>query len=306
MRQHWRYPFSRCGMSLMGVVFATALFGGVTLAPAAATFRLEIQNASSAAWVDVAGFDHAISSSALGPTHGDVRIRKRMDKSSPLMMHDLCTGTIIPLVRLETWDTSAGRVRYYAMRLRNVLVTEHAVQLKSPANDPVEQVSFNYQKIEWTYMETDAKGQSASSSSTTWDSSSGTGAYLDPDSDDDGISDAYEIRESLTPLVNDADQDRDRDGLTNLQEFWAGTAAGNSNSVFQITGVTRPVRGGVELEFSFDSVPGRTYRFAASTTVDGPPSPAGVVTASNEVTTVTLTLSGPQAFVRAIVQPIAD
>ena len=42
---------------------------------------------------------------------------------------------------------------------------------------------------------------------------------LSTDTDGDGMDDAWEIANDLNPLVNDADEDRDLDGLTNNQEY---------------------------------------------------------------------------------------
>ena len=39
----------------------------------------------------------------------------------------------------------------------------------------------------------------------------------------DGMEDKFEVDNGLNPLVNDAALDPDSDGLTNLQEFTAGT-----------------------------------------------------------------------------------
>jgi hypothetical protein len=45
------------------------------------------------------------------------------------------------------------------------------------------------------------------------------------DADNDGIDDAYELANGLNTQVNDRDGDLDHDGLTNLQEYVAGTRA---------------------------------------------------------------------------------
>ncbi len=51
----------------------------------------------------------------------------------------------------------------------------------------------------------------------------GTGNNSDLDDDGDGMPDAWEIVNNLDPLVNDAAGDPDGDGITNYNEFQAGT-----------------------------------------------------------------------------------
>ncbi len=51
----------------------------------------------------------------------------------------------------------------------------------------------------------------------------GTGDNQDPDDDNDGMTDVWEIAYGLDPLINDSELDADNDGLTNLAEFHADT-----------------------------------------------------------------------------------
>ncbi len=51
----------------------------------------------------------------------------------------------------------------------------------------------------------------------------GIGDNQDPDDDNDGMTDSWEIDNGLDPLTNDADQDTDGDGVTNLEEYQSGT-----------------------------------------------------------------------------------
>ena len=146
------------------------------------------------------------------------------------------------------------------------------------------------------------QGHAESTQTTGWDVRGEQADALDADSDGDGIPDSYEVDQGLKPLLLDGDEDLDLDGLSNLREFWAGTLANDSNSVFQISGVTRPAPGGISVELSFSSVTGRTYRLLSSSTVDGPPVDIGSVVATNTETRMTITLQALQAFVRAEVQ----
>ena len=50
------------------------------------------------------------------------------------------------------------------------------------------------------------------------------------DTDGDGITDLYETANDLDPNVNDAEEDKDEDGLTNLAEFQMGTRANKKDT----------------------------------------------------------------------------
>lgn len=93
------------------------------------------------------------------------------------------------------------------------------------------------------------------------ESSPFTVAYADADAD--GLPDDWELAHGLNPKdPTDAGLDPDQDGLTNLQEFQAGTDPHAADSTLRLTS-TRVVPGGVRLEFG--SVQGKTYRLEAST-----------------------------------------
>lgn len=59
--------------------------------------------------------------------------------------------------------------------------------------------------------------------------------FADPDDDNDGMPDSWEIQFSLDPLNStDAIQDTDADGISNLQEFLDGTSPLASNTPVKI------------------------------------------------------------------------
>jgi hypothetical protein len=56
----------------------------------------------------------------------------------------------------------------------------------------------------------------------------GEGNNADTDDDNDGMPDDWELTYGLNPLADDADQDLDEDGVSNIDEFNSGTDPGNS------------------------------------------------------------------------------
>lgn len=107
-------------------------------------------------------------------------------------------------------------------------------------------------------------GCDSSTSSTGWNIDSvqvysTSFSCADIDSDDDGIPDGWEVAHGLNPADSlDAAQDFDGDGMSNLQEYQAGTDPMDPASVFRILSVTSDPGSGAAL--SFASVNGKRYR----------------------------------------------
>lgn len=90
------------------------------------------------------------------------------------------------------------------------------------------------------------------------DSVASAPAYVlvEPDSDADGIPDDWELDHGLNPFVGtDAHIDTDGDGMTNRDEYVAGTDPGDSSSFLKLSNL--PVNGGCEI--CFDAAAFRTY-----------------------------------------------
>ena len=80
---------------------------------------------------------------------------------------------------------------------------------------------------------------------------------MNTDTDDDGIPDDWEVAHELKVGVNDASLDPDQDGMTNLQEYLAGTDPLDRSNLLQITGAEFV---GPGLLISFTTTPGHAYR----------------------------------------------
>ena len=88
------------------------------------------------------------------------------------------------------------------------------------------------------------------------------------DSDGDGLPDNYELAQGLNPAsAADAGMDADSDGMSNLQEYLAGTDIHDPRVALRITAVTRV---GAEVHISFPSILGKNYRLECSTELVNP------------------------------------
>jgi hypothetical protein len=91
-----------------------------------------------------------------------------------------------------------------------------------------------------------------------------------PDTDGDGIPDAWEAANGLVVGMNDTLLDSDGDGLSNFQEYLAGTSPTNAASVLRLETPVAPVGNG-ELTLRFNAVSNRSYLIEYRTVVTGQP-----------------------------------
>jgi hypothetical protein len=87
-------------------------------------------------------------------------------------------------------------------------------------------------------------------------------AVVDPDSDHDGIPDAWESAHGLTVGPNDAALDTDNDGSTNLQEYLAGTDPRDAASIFKLEALR--AQSDVILRFTAQANKSYTVQFRSS------------------------------------------
>ncbi|MCW1884189.1 hypothetical protein OKA04_05565 [Luteolibacter flavescens] len=84
----------------------------------------------------------------------------------------------------------------------------------------------------------------------------GIGDNADPDDDNDGMPDAWEIAHGLNPLLTDSNEDSDGDGFTNFQEYEADTDPRDPRSRFTVE-IAQVDPETVRLGWL--AMPGRTY-----------------------------------------------
>jgi len=132
-------------------------------------------------WIDVLSFSKSVSRpiepGAGGRAGGqaaeasDLALSKYIDKSSPKLALACCEGGHIPEVTLELINTRGGnKTPYMVYKLHNVLVTSYSVSGDTSGNPlPTEEITLNYESIEWTYVEFDGANRPKQEHVSFWD-----------------------------------------------------------------------------------------------------------------------------------------
>jgi type VI secretion system secreted protein Hcp len=135
-------------------------------------------------WIEVLSFSHGVSQPASGSSstaggrsaercdHQDFSIVKTLDKASPKLALFCCNGQHIKEVKVELCRASGDKQKYMEYKLSDVIVSNVRPGGSAQGSEtlPVEEVSFNYGKIEWIYTATDHKtGKAAGDVKAHWD-----------------------------------------------------------------------------------------------------------------------------------------
>ena len=128
-------------------------------------------------WIEVVSLSHGISQEArLRPIAVEARERsllrgridfrdfsvtKRVDKASIPLVSKLLNVDVIPEVTLEICRATGDKTTFMKVVLKHAFVASIALTGSASAEDPLpmEQVTFRYGQIEWTYTTTSPSGQ---------------------------------------------------------------------------------------------------------------------------------------------------
>jgi type VI secretion system secreted protein Hcp len=142
-------------------------------------------------WIEILSFNTGMVQQASGSVstggarsaervdHHDFSVVKTLDKASPKLALASCTGEHIPEVNVELCRATGDKAVYMKYKMTDVLVSSAAVGGSAQGGEtlPLEEVSFNYAKINWIYTETDHKtGKAKGDVETHWDLSANKGA----------------------------------------------------------------------------------------------------------------------------------
>ena len=119
-------------------------------------------------WIEILSYSHGVSQPATGSVssggarstqrsdHQDFSIVKTLDKASPKLFLHCCNGKHIPEITLELCRATGEKTKYMAYKMEDALVSSVRPGGSSEGADlPLEEVTFNYGKITYTYTETD-------------------------------------------------------------------------------------------------------------------------------------------------------
>jgi len=116
-------------------------------------------------WIEILSFSHGLhqptsitASSAGGAgaervNHQDFNISKLLDKASPKIYENCCTGKHIKEVTIEMCRAGGDKMKYMEIKLEGVIISSVSTSGASGGEFPSESVSFNYGKIKWNYVQ---------------------------------------------------------------------------------------------------------------------------------------------------------
>jgi type VI secretion system secreted protein Hcp len=135
-------------------------------------------------WIEILSYSHGLSQAASGSrssggsataercNHQDVSIVKTLDKASPKLALFCCNGSHIKEVIIELCRAGGDKQKYMEYKLSDVIISSVRPGGSAQGGEtlPLEEVSFNYGKIEWTYTEMDkSSGKPKGNVKSNWD-----------------------------------------------------------------------------------------------------------------------------------------
>jgi type VI protein secretion system component Hcp len=223
-------------------------------------------------------------------TPGSFLVHKRIDKASPLLAKQCASGQHIKdakLVLRETAPPPGSPSVICVITMSDLLVSGFSATVDAAAGPPVETVALNFSRIFFRYFAQDGSESLASLDL-------GLSAV---DMDRDGMPDAWESYYGLSTNTNNATNDGDRDGLTDLQEFKLGTNPVSGGSRFSAIATLVP-EDPASIDISWDAVPGISYVIEWSPDLQKFESSGGIRLADSSAMKVRLAKSGPVGFFR--------
>jgi type VI secretion system secreted protein Hcp len=135
-------------------------------------------------WIELLSYSHGVSQPTSGAAssggarsaqrcdHQDFSVVKTLDKASPKLNLFCCNGKHVANVKIELCRATEKKEKYMEYLLTDVIISSVRPGGSSQGGEalPLEELSFNYGKITWNYIETDHKtGKPGGNVETHWD-----------------------------------------------------------------------------------------------------------------------------------------
>lgn len=254
-------------------------------------------------WIEIEGFgtstgraitrNGGITATGI-PAISEITLTKRLDRASTALFKAAVVGTPYPKVTL---DLNGGTTPLARIELEEVLLSGQSFATSSGEEfRPSESITLNFTKITFTYILPDSRTLFTAYDLETSTATSG-GTTARPDSDSDGLPDAWENTYGLAVGSNDSGGDPDSDGFTNLQEYQLGTHPKSGSSFFKATLTMSPATPGFH-QLTWNSVAGKTYVIEWTPQLGSPFTTLRTVTATAATTTDNVAKTGTLGFYR--------
>ena len=126
-------------------------------------------------WIEILSFSHGLSQPGGGSAsaeggltggradHQDFSVTKRLDSASPLLALFCCNGKHIATMKMELCRAMENKVTFMVYDFKDCIVASYSPAGSSAGEDPIpmEEVSFRYGQINWSYTQTDPKQKGA-------------------------------------------------------------------------------------------------------------------------------------------------
>lgn len=249
----------------------------------------ESVQASHTDWIEIEGFE--IGGQLHSAQPGKLGFTKALDRASPPLGFACVAGKRFPKATLDLNFTSTSTVPA-RIELEDVFVSSD--EISSQGDRPEEKFELVFGRIVYTYIIT------KSAVVTNYDfrfKTGSTGAGTNIDTDSDGLPDAWETTYGFPIGTNNAAEDPDGDGLTNLQEYQLGTDPTSGTSFFKAS--LAPVSGSPgNYQLSWNSVAGKVYVIEWSPDLATPFTTLRTVTATATTSTESIVNAGNVGFYR--------
>lgn len=279
-------------------------------------------------WVNLIGFEQGLEHAALVDGTGAVKATGK--ECTLVLAQDRCVAKLMKACTIgENLDLTLHVVRlnqdkYSVMtelHFEDAYITGVNADLTEEQDEPVFRVKLVYAKLSWANTWYDSKlvlkagdvgfdftrqeifgVSSAVPKLGEYVEGGGGPGPVDPDVDDDGIPDAWETANGLNPAnAADANEDRDKDGQSNKDEYLAGTNPNSGASFFRATVQGPGAANPGQVTVFWSSVAGKSYKVMAAPTPDGTYTQVATVTGLAGETSHTLPL-GAGSYFRIVVE----